>query len=155
MLLIIEFHLNYMPRFKHHFMRIFAVLLATVLIVNTVYAGGMMVSANFIQSQHVDKHTDEHSNAHSHAYQHSDTSVTLQAHAQHHQHKTAHTNDDVHTPTSHNNCKQCNHCLACFSILMPAVLKIAASANQPVLAMSITSLYLSPTTPLLQRPPIA
>ncbi|MEK9824814.1 MAG: hypothetical protein VW395_00730, partial [Methylotenera sp.] len=118
----------------------------------------MMVSANFTQSRHVDKHTEKYSEKHSNVYSHehnpSDTVVVVQAHAEHHQHKTDNANDVEQKSASHHNCKQCNHCLACFSVLMPAILKIAVSADKPVLAMSIASLYSSPASPLLQRPPI-
>jgi len=136
-----------MLRFKHHFMRIFAVLLATVFIANTVYASSMMVSASFKQSRSNDVYSHEH--------KHGETGDMIHAHAQYHQHKTANSNHDVHNAASHHNCKQCNHCLACFSILMPDLVEIAASTNQPVLAISSTSLYLSHVSPLLQRPPIA
>lgn len=140
-----------MLRFKHYFMRIFAVLLTTMFIVNTVYAGSMMVSVNLTQFPSGDS---------THHVQHHDgtgtgTGVAAHAHAQHHQHETDIANDVEHKSASHHNCKQCNHCLACFSVLMPVVLEIATSTNQPVLAIGVTSLYSSPTSPLLQRPPIA
>lgn len=127
-------------------MRIFVTLLVTVFFANTVYAGGMMVSANIGEAQLV--------SAINHS--HEDTSFVDEAHAQHHQHIPAATQDgDVHDSKSHTACKQCNHCLACFSILLPSIPEMIANADKPVLAMSVTSLYLSPTSPLLQRPPIA
>lgn len=135
-----------MPRFKHHFMRIFVTLLVTVFFANTVYAGGMMVSANIGEAQPA--------SAINHS--HEDTGFVAEGHAQHHQHITvAAQNGDVHDSKSHTACKQCHHCLACFSIMLPTIPEIIASADKPVLAMSVTSLYLSPTSPLLQRPPIA
>lgn len=133
-----------MLRFKHHFMRIFTVLLATVFIANTVYAGSMMVSINLTQFASGDSTN--------HLHHHDGSGVEAQLITQ--QHSTANADDDIHKPISHGSCKQCNHCLACFSVLMPAILKIAVSADKPVLAMSITSLYSSPASALLQRPPI-
>lgn len=127
-------------------MRIFVTLLVTVFFANTVYAGGMMVSANSGEAQQV--------SAINHS--HEDTDFVAEGHAQHHQHFSAAAQDgDVHDSKSHTACKQCHHCLACFSILLPTIPEMITSANKPVLAMSVTSLYLSPTSPLLQRPPIA
>lgn len=105
-----------------------------------------MVSANSDEAQQV--------SAINHS--HEDTGYVAERHAQHHQHFSAAAQDgDVHDSKSHTACKQCHHCLACFSILLPTIPEMIASANKPVLAMSVTSLYLSPTSPLLQRPPIA
>jgi hypothetical protein len=135
-----------MPRFKHHFMRIFVTLLVTVFFANTVYAGGMMVSANIGEAQSAAEIN----------HSHEDTGFVAQGHAQHHQHISAAAQDgDVHDSKSHTACKQCNHCLACYSILLPSIPETMASANSPVLTLRVTSLYLSPTSPLLQRPPIA
>lgn len=129
-----------MRSLKQHFSRFFVSLLAAMLIANTVYAGSMMVSVNFAQA------TQQH-----------DAVKHVHAEHQHVQSKHANDNadDDASNSAAHASCKHCNHCLACFSMMVPSVLKLSAETSKPVLAIRYTSLYTSPTSPQLQRPPIA
>lgn len=134
------FLIELMRFLKQHFFRFFVSLLASMLIANTVYAGGVMVSENFAQA------TQQHEAVkHEHAEH------------QHAQSKHADENADgaAHQTQSHANCKHCNHCLACFSMMMPSVFKLEAEASKSPLLIRYTFLYTSPTSPQLQRPPIA
>jgi hypothetical protein len=131
-----------MHLFNHHFLRIFVALLVTVFVANTVYAGGMMVSTAITQAQQT------HVQQHAHSTQHADLT---------HQHAhiglSKHTLD--HKPASHGGCKHCNHCLACSSMMPSQLSNFTQGTHQVVLAITLTPLYLSPTSPQLQKPPIA
>lgn len=140
-----------MRLFNHHFLRIFVALLVTMLSANTVYAGGMMVSAALAQTQQIDSSNQSQgaqeiqNTLHNHDAQHA------------HQHEYAGLSNHAleHKPTSHGGCKHCNHCLACSSMMPNLVTIVIENANNPVLLTSLTPLYLSPISPQLQRPPIA
>ena len=131
-----------MRLFNHHFLRIFVALLVTMFVANTVYAGGMMVSTAITQAQQT------HVQQHAHSTQHADLT---------HQHAhiglSKHTLD--HKPATHGGCKHCNHCLACSSMMPNQVTIVIGNVNNFVLAIGLTPLYLSPTSPQLQKPPIA
>ena len=118
--------------FNHHFLRFFVALLATMLIANTVYAGGMMVSAAHTQAQ------QNHSMQHEHGHE----QTVSNAHAL------------DHKPAAHGGCKHCNHCLACSSMMPNPAIILTEHANRPVLAVALSTLYLSPVSPQLQKPPI-
>ena len=134
-----------MRLFNHHFLRIFVVLLVTVFITNTVYAGSMMVSASFntvavntsTQSQVVSEHTVEH---HCDDHGSSDQHYSYQSHDQ---------------SPSHGGCGHCNHCLACYSMMFYEQVNVASISSQPVLAIATHVLYLAPTNPQPNKPPIS
>lgn len=144
-----------MRLFSHHFLQVFVVLLITVFISNTVYAGGMMVSASLdshvvntsMQPQAVSAHADEH---HQHAYGSSD-----QNHA--HQHHDSGDSLISHQPQSpsHGSCSHCNHCMACYSMMINDQVKLASISSKPVLAIAMHVHYLAPTNPLPNKPPIS
>ncbi len=134
-----------MRLFNHHFLRIFVVLLVTVFITNTVYAGSMMVSASFntvavntsAQAQVVSEHTVEHHcDDHGSSGQH----YSYQSHDQ---------------SPSHGGCGHCNHCLACYSMMFYDQVNVASISSQPVLAIATHVLYLAPTNPQPNKPPIS
>lgn len=131
-----------MRLFNHHFLRIFVALLLTMFVANMVYAGGMMVSTVITPTQQA------LTQLHAHLTQHADVT---------HQHAHIglgkHTLD--HKPASHGGCKHCNHCLACSSMMPSQLSNFTQGAKQVVLAITLTPLYLSPTSPQLQKPPIA
>jgi hypothetical protein len=131
-----------MRLFNHLFLRCFAVLLATMFILNTVYAGGMMVSIALTQSQ------QNHAVQQLHESQHAES-----AHQHLYDGLNAHEVD--HKPASHGGCKHCNYCLACSSMMINSLIIKTINTNKLVLVESISPLYLSPTSPQLQKPPIA
>lgn len=142
-----------MRLFNHHFLRIFVVLLISVFISNTVYAGGMMVSASIdsvavnaslqspikstLQPHAVSAHDEAH-NCHHHDA--ADSLISLQAHDQ---------------SPSHGSCSHCNHCMACYSMILYDQVNVVSISSQPVLAIANHVLYLAPTTPQPNKPPIS
>jgi hypothetical protein len=134
-----------MRLFNHHFLRIFVVLLVTVFITNTVYAGSMMVSTSFntvavntsaqsqvVSESAVEHHCDDHGSSGQHySYQFHDQSP------------------------SHGGCGHCNHCLACYSMMFYDQVNVASISSQPVLAIATHLLYLAPTNPQPNKPPIS
>jgi hypothetical protein len=151
--------------FNHHFLRIFVVLLITVFISNTVYAGGMMVSASLdsvavnaslqspikltAQSHIASKHGEAHNCHHhdsfdqNHAHQYHGAGDTLISHQAHDQ------------SPSHGSCSHCNHCMACYSMILYDQVNVASISSQPVLAIANRVLYQAPTTPQPNKPPIS
>lgn len=144
-----------MRLFNHHFLRIFVVLLVTVFITDTVYAGSMMMSASLeshvvnasMQTQAVSTHADEH---HQHAYGSLDQNHTHQ----HHDAGDSLTSHQHQSP-SHGSCSDCNHCMACYSMMLDDQVKMASISSQPVLAIATHVLYLAPTNPQPNKPPIS
>jgi hypothetical protein len=149
-----------MRLFNHHFLRIFVALLITVFITNTVYAGSMMVSASFnsiavsTSAQAVSELTEGHhchehasSNQH-HSYQNDsdknhgsgDVSISQQSHDK---------------SPSHGSCGHCNQCMACYSMMLYDQVNVAFISSQPVLAIATHVLYLAPTNPQPNKPPIS
>jgi len=151
-----------MRLYNHHFLRIFVVLLVTVFITNTVYAGSVMVSASFnsiavnasAQAQAVLESVAEH---HCH-----DPDSSDQYHSHHNDSDENHHSADVlisqqsHDQSpSHGGCSHCNHCLACYSMMLYDQVNVASISSQPVLAIATNALYIAPTNPQPKKPPIA
>jgi Ni/Co efflux regulator RcnB len=140
-----------MRLFNHLFLRIFVALLVTMLIANTVYAGGMMVSTaltNAQQKQNVQQKSNvqqKQSALHNHEAQH----------AHQHAHAELNTHEIDHQTTSDGGCKHCNHCLACSSMMPNHAMKVIEDSHKAVMVTSSSPVYLSPTSPQLQKPPIA
>lgn len=130
-----------MVRIHHRLLKMLVALLVTMFLANTVYASGMMLTVSSTLPQHSEVMEHNH--------------MPEQSQAEHHQHEFASMHDEAHKPAPHSGCKHCNHCLACFSMITPSVIKFATTINKPVLAILYTSLYTSPTSPQLQKPPIA
>jgi len=135
--------------FNHHFLRILVVLLTAVLITNTVYAGGMMVSASF-------------GGMHGESAQTELAAVHVQTQHCHEpgspgDHRDADALSVNHQPShlSHHNCGQCNHCMACFSMMVCDQLNVASISSQPVLAIATHELYLAPANSQPNKPPIS
>ena len=155
-----------MRLFNHHFLRIFVVLLVTVFITNTVYAGSMMVSASLnsiavnapvqspLQSRAVSEPVMEH---HCHDMNSSDQYYSHKNNSD----KSHHSSDflishQTHDQSpSHGGCGHCNHCMACYSMMLYDQLNMVTISSQPVLAISTFVLYLAPTNPQPNRPPIS
>lgn len=149
-----------MRLFNHHFLRIFVVLLVTVFITNTVYAGSMMVSASFnsiavnnsaqavletTEGHHCDDHASSdqhrsHQNDSDKNHSSADALISQQSHDQ---------------SPSHGGCGHCNHCLACYSMMFYEQVNVASISSQPVLAIATHVLYLAPTNPQPNKPPIS
>lgn len=155
-----------MRLYNHHFLRIFVVLLVTVFITNTVYAGSVMVSASFnsiavngpvqspLQSQAVSQPVMEY-----HCHNH-DSSGQYYSH-QNNSDKNHHSSDlliSYHShdqSPSHGSCSHCNHCLACYSVILYDEVNVVSISSQPVLAIATNALYIAPTNPQPKKPPIA
>lgn len=140
-----------MRLFNHLFLRIFVALLVTMFIANTVYAGGMMVSTALTsaqQKQNVQQKPNSQQKQielHNHEAQH----------AHQHEHAVLNTHEIDHQAASHGGCKHCNHCLACSSMMANHAIKVIEDSHKPVMVTSPSPVYLSPTSPQLQKPPIA
>lgn len=124
---------------NHHFLRILVALLVTVFVVNTVYAGNMMVSASAklamstaVKTQMMEEDT--------------------MAHHCHDQASSVHP-DSEHESPSHNN-SHCHHCMACYSVIINSQLTEIALHSLPVLAVAPSVVYLAPVTPQPSKPPI-
>lgn len=130
-----------MRLFNHLFLRIFVALLVTMLIANTVYAGGMMVSTALTNAQQKSNVQQKQSALHNHEAQHA--------------HAALNTHEIDHQATSHGGCKHCNHCLACSSMMPNHAMKVIEDSHKAVMVTSSSPAYLSPTSPQLQKPPIA
>ncbi len=128
-----------MRLFNHHFLRILVALLVTVFVVNTVYAGNMMVSAsgklavnNAVETQMM--------------------AEDVMAHHCHDQASAGHP-DSEHESPSHGG-SHCHDCLACYSVIINSQLTEIALHSLPVLAVAPSVLYLAPITPQPSKPPI-
>lgn len=128
-----------MRLFNHLFLRFFVALLVTMLIANTVYAGGMMVSTALTNAQQKPNALHNHEAQHAHQ----------------HEHAALNTHEIDHQAASHGGCKHCNHCLACSSMMANHAIKVIEDSHKPVMVTSPSPVYLSPTSPQLQKPPIA
>lgn len=129
-----------MRLFNHHFLRILVAMLVAVFVANTVYAGGMMVSASGSM-------LDMNPAAETHAIT---ADVTT-----HHCHDQAISDqlDAGHESESHA-ASHCHDCMACYSFILNRQLDVAAVRSQPVLAVTANVLYLAPITPQPSKPPI-
>ena len=146
-----------MRLFNHHFLRIFVAFLITVFISNTVYAGGMMVSASFdnnaihtpVQPQAVLEHSEVrhcHDQISSGEHDSDEYLRAIDASISHQSH---------HQSPSHGGCSHCNHCMACYSMMLDDQVKVESISSQPVLAITTHVLYLAPTNPQPNKPPIS
>jgi hypothetical protein len=155
-----------MRLFNHHFLGIFVALLVTVFVTNTVYAGSMMVSASFntiaasapVQSllhpqavlapaggHHCHDHAGSdqyHSHQNDSGKNHSSADILI-------------SNQSHDQSPSHGGCGHCNHCLACYSMMFYDQVNVAPVSSQPVLAIATHVLYLAPTNPQPNKPPIS
>ncbi len=85
--------------------------------------------------QYHSHHSDSEKNHHS-----ADTLISQQSHDQ---------------SPSHGGCSHCNHCLACYSMMFYDQVNVASISSQPVLAIATHVLYLAPTNPQPNKPPIS
>ena len=115
------------------FLRLFVLLLLTVFISETVYASGMMVVAK-VASNNAETQAEHCHN------------VPNAQHYSEHDHEKQH---------SHASCKDCNHCFACFSMMVQAPLSTPALQKQLIAKANFVEIYHSPSTTQPQKPPIA
>lgn len=127
-------------------LKLFIFLLLTVFITESVYANGMMIIErnSGSSSRQIAINNDNHVE-HCH-----DMQTTQQDHAH-----------SDNKPQSHNkqqsqsSCTNCSHCLACFSMIPQGQFSVIFMRSQKILATALAETYLSPTSTLLQKPPIA
>lgn len=124
-----------MKLFGYYSLRSFVFLLLSVFVINTTYAGGMMVSAT-LEDLPVTSIAQQPTGA-GEAHEHD-------CHLQH--------ADQKQQP--HKGCGHCNHCLACSSILTQGHAADVSIINQMVLAISFEQIYLSPISHQPEKPPI-
>jgi len=143
-----------MRLFGHHFLRILVALLTTVLIANTVYAGSMMVSASFGSMHGAPAQITQTRLAAAHV---NSRHCHDQAGSWHQHDIDAHSASHPSAPSSqmHHSEGHCNHCMACFSMMVYDQPAMVAVSGQPVLAVATGVLYLAPTNPQPSKPPIA
>lgn len=122
-----------------HFLRTLVALLVAVFVVNTVYAGTIMVSAN--SKLAMNNAAEIHMMA-----------ENVMAHHCHDQASAGHT-DSEHESPPHNN-SHCHHCMACYSFIVNSQLAEIALRSLPVLAVAPNVLYLAPVNPQPSKPPI-
>lgn len=125
-----------MKLFSHHSLRSLVFLLLAVFVMNTTYAGGSMVSAAFenLSVSGIVQQDGGEGEFHE-----------RYCHEQHH-------SDQKTQP--HAGCGNCNHCLACFSILTQGRVADVSIINQMVQAISFEQIYLSPISHQPEKPPI-
>jgi hypothetical protein len=123
--------MNAMTLSSHKLLRLFVLLLLTVFISETVYASGMMLSAQMASS------STETRSEHCHDQQ-------FVQHAQQTQEKKH----------AHASCKDCSHCFACFSMLVQAPLSVPALQKKLIATALFVEIYHSPSAAKPQKPPI-
>ncbi len=124
---------------NHHFLRILVAMLVAVFVVNTVYAGNMMVSASGKLAMNTAVETQM-------------MAEDVMAHHCHDQASAGHP-DSEHPSQSHSG-SHCHDCLACYSVIINSQLTEIALHSLPVLAVAPSVLYLAPVTPQPSKPPI-
>lgn len=161
-----------MRLFGHHFLRnhflrilflrIWVTLLTAVFITNTVYAGSMMVSASFASMHGEPVQITQtglaaaHVNAqHCHDRAGSGHQHAADAHSASHLSMHQSASQSTSSSQAHHSGSHCNHCMACFSMMVYDQPVMAAVSGQPVLVVASGVLYLAPTNPQPSKPPIA
>jgi hypothetical protein len=149
-----------MRLFNRHFLRIFVVLLVTVFITNTVYADSMMVSASFNSiavntSAHTASELTEGHHCHEHASLDQHHSYQNDSDKNYGSEYVSIGQQSHDKSPSHGGCSHCNHCMACYSMMLYDQVNVAFISSQPVLAIATHVLYLAPTNPQPNKPPIS
>lgn len=124
---------------NQHFLRILVAMLVTVFVVNTVYAGNMMVSASGKLAMNAAVETQM-------------MEEDAMAHHCHDQASAGHP-DSEHPSQSHSG-SHCHQCMACYSVIINSQLTEIAFHNLPVMAVAPSVVYLAPVTPQPSKPPI-
>jgi hypothetical protein len=117
---------------SHKLLRLFVLLLLTVFISETVYASGMMAVVQ-VASNHAETHVE-------HCHEVQLVLHSQQAHEKQHSHAGSH---------------DCNHCFACFSMMVQAPLSAPVLQKQLITRAVFVEIYHSPSTAQPQKPPIA
>lgn len=134
-----------MRLFNHHFLRILVAMLVAVFVANTVYAGGMMVSASGSMPEMnpaVETHTMTADVTTHHCHDQ----------ANHDQASSGQLNSGPESQT--HSASHCHDCMACYSVILDDYLNVDVVRSQPVLAVAANVLYLAPITPQPSKPPI-
>jgi ferredoxin len=125
-------------------LRVFIILLITVFLSNTVYAGGMMAAEQLTPS---DITVESH---------HHDASAMAAEH-DHHSHNanqdSNHHSDDDKDASNH--CSKCTHCIACISAIPSEATQDLSLDLYQAFISTFEFQYVSIITPLLQKPPIS
>lgn len=90
-----------------------------------------------------------------HAKLHHDHAAENHAAWQHGAENSLISHQSQHQSPSHGGCSHCNHCLACYSIIVHDTVAMMPFTSQPVLAVAGKNLYLSPALIQPNKPPIA
>ena len=119
-----------MARLSHKVLRMFVLLLLTVFITETVYASSMMaITPN--------------------------TSNEAEAQVEHcHEMYQSPVQSD-NKQESHAQCRDCNHCFACVSMLVQAPFAMLIIQAPPITSLAYLEFYHSPSSTQPQKPPIA
>jgi hypothetical protein len=121
-------------------LRVLTILLITVFLSNTVYAGGMMAAEQMSSS---------HSTVEAH---HHDASAGASEH-DHHSHDVDVSSDVNEDANDH--CSKCTHCIACISAITSETSQDMSLDSYQALADVFEFQYVSIVIPLLQKPPIS
>jgi ferredoxin len=126
-------------------LRVFIILLITIFLSNTVYAGGMMAAEQLSSTgTTVEGH-------------HHDNSAMSLEH-DHHSHEAADQDTKYHSHNDQdvsNHCSKCTHCIACISAIpTDATQDVSLDLYQSLIGNSEFQ-YASIIIPLLQKPPIS
>lgn len=113
--------------------RIFIILLITVFVSNTVYAGGMMAAEQFSSTSSIETH-------------HHEGSLKSPSAHEHHSHDDSDTSD---------HCSKFTHCIACISAITSEVMQDMTSDLYQAPTSLFEFQYVSIIIPLLQKPPIS
>lgn len=116
-------------------LRVFIILLITVFLSNTVYAGGMMAA-------------EQLSPTHSSVEAHHEASAMPSVEYDHHSH------NDVNQDAS-DHCSKCTHCIACISAIASKTNQDLSLDHYQALTGTFEVQYVSIIIFLLQKPPIS
>lgn len=117
-------------------LRLFVLLILMVFVTETVYANGMMAVTD-LSANKTDQQVE-------HCHEH-EQQVASQIYLNQHGHEKQ---------STHSNCKECGHCFACFSIIVPATLSASVAHQQMIATIPFVEIYHAPTSAQPQKPPI-
>lgn len=135
-------------------LRAFILMLITILVTDTVYAGSMYTSSIYTGAMMQDVSTSADM---AQLHEHDDTMLMGIAQTGSAEHQHAKLKHDKHQHDKHSSgssCADCHHCLACITMMPLAMLFVPSFLPQPVLADAESGVYHGPGINRLQRPPI-
>lgn len=114
-------------------LRVFVIFLMAIFLADSVYAAGMIMPVPEASSAHEDMHMQ-------HCHDMGKMEMSMSQH------------DDKHPAKSHG---KCHDCLACLTMLPASQHKLVNDAAPAIMISLYFIEYVSPITPLLDRPPIS